>query len=245
MVLTLLGYRMLTTSSVERKIMPRQILDHELQIICDDLLLLSSMVETALIDSVSALKDCNMKKSRIVYDNDEKINARRFDLESQIIVAIATQSPVLHDLRFLASAMNICTELERIGDYAKTIARINLISEGVNIPRLLRSINDMGVRTSGMLHQAMTAFIHTNAPSAVRIISDDDIIDTMYSNLYTQLMEFVVNNPRDVELANYLFWVGHNLERAADRVTNICERTIYVETGELGDMMLSNLGSSK
>jgi len=241
----LLGYRMLTTSSVERKIMPRQILYHELQIICDDLLLLSSMVETALIDSVSALKDCNMKKSRIVYDNDEKINARRFDLESQIIVAIATQSPVLHDLRFLASAMNICTELERIGDYAKTIARINLISEGVNIPHLLRSINDMGVRTSGMLHQAMTAFIHTNVPSAVRIISDDDIIDAMYNNLYTELMEFVVNNPRDVELANYLFWVGHNLERAADRVTNICERTIYVETGELGDMMLSNLGPSK
>ena len=225
--------------------MPCKILDHELQTICDDLLLLSSMVETALIDSVSALKDCNMKKSRIVYDNDEKINARRFDLESQIIVAIATQSPVLHDLRFLASAMNICTELERIGDYAKTIARINLISEGVNIPHLLRSINDMGVRTSGMLHQAMTAFIHTNVPSAVRIISDDDIIDAMYNNLYTELMEFVVNNPRDVDLANYLFWVAHNLERAADRVTNICERTIYVETGELGDMMLSNLGSSK
>ena len=225
--------------------MPRQILDHELQIICDDLLLLSSMVETALIDSVSALKDCNMKKSRIVYDNDEKINARRFDLESQIIVAIATQSPVLHDLRFLASAMNICTELERMGDYAKTIARINLISEGIYMPRLLRSVYDMGVKTSDMLHQAMTAFIHTNARSAIRIISDDDIIDTMYSNLYIEVMEFVVHNPREVERANYLFWVSHNLERAADRVTNICERTIYVETGELDDMMHSHFHPSK
>jgi phosphate transport system protein len=232
---------MLTTSSIKRKNMARKILDHEIQIIYDDLLLLSSMVETALIDSVSALKDCDMEKSRIVYENDTKINIKRFDLESQIIIAIATQSPVLFDLRFLASAMNICTELERMGDYAKTIARINIISEGISVPRLLRSIYEMGIRTSGMLHQAMTAFIHTNSPSAVRIISDDDIIDTMYSNLYTELMEFVVNNPRDVGLANYLFWVAHNLERAADRVTNICERTIYVETGELGDMMLSNL----
>jgi phosphate transport system protein len=108
------------------------------------------------------------------------------------------------------------------------------------MPRLLRNIYYMGVKTSDMLHQAMTAFIHINAPSAVRIISDDDIIDTMYNNLYTQLMEFVVQNPRDVERANYLFWVGHNLERAADRVTNICERTIYIETGELDDMASPN-----
>jgi phosphate transport system protein len=182
-----------------------------------------------------------MEKSRIVYENDSRINERRFDLEGQIIVTIATQSPVLFDLRFLASAMNICTELERMGDYAKTIVRINLMSEGISVPRLLRNTYDMGVKTSDMLHHAMTAFIHTNVPSALRIISDDDIIDAMYSNLYSELMEFVVRRPHDVERANYLFWVAHNLERAADRVTNICERTIYVETGEFGDMMLSNL----
>jgi phosphate transport system protein len=222
-------------------IMPRQILDHEIQIICDDLLLLSSMVETALIDSVAALKDRDMEKSRLIYKNDAQINIRRFDLEGQIIVTIATQSPVLHDLRFLASTMNVCTELERMGDYAKTIAHINLISEGMSVPRFLGIIYDMGVKTSDMLHHAMTAFIHTNAPSATRIISDDDIIDAMYNKLYSDLMEFVVRRPYDVERANYLFWVAHNLERAADRVTNICERTIYVETGELGGMAFSNL----
>ena len=117
--------------------MPRKSLDQQLQIIRDDLLLLGSMVETALIESVTVLKDHDMEKSRIVYDNDLQINAKRFDLEGQIIVTIATQAPVSFDLRFLASALNICTELERIGDYAKTIARINLISEGISIPRLL------------------------------------------------------------------------------------------------------------
>jgi len=130
--------------------------------------------------------------------------------------------------------------LERIGDYAKTIARINWVSEGISVPCLLSMIYGMGIKTSDMLHRSMTAFIHTNAPSAVRIISDDDMIDEMYNNLYSEVMEFVVRDARNTERANYLLWVAHNLERAADRVTNICERTIYVETGELGDMMLSN-----
>ena len=220
--------------------MPRTSFDQELQIIRDAMLLLSSMVETALVESVVALKDHDMEKSRVIYDNDAQINARRFDLEGQIIVTIATQAPVLFDLRFLASAMNICTELERIGDYAKTIARINLISEGINVPRFLSTIYDMGIKTSDMLHRAMTAFIHTNMPSAVRIIADDDIIDEMYNNIHSELMYFIIRGAHNTDRANYLLWVAHNLERAADRVTNICERTIYVETGELGDTAFSN-----
>ena len=99
---------------------------------------------------------------------------------------------------------------------------------------------DMGVKTSDMLHRAMTAFIQTNTPSAIRIISDDDIIDTMYNKLYSELMGFVIHSAHNMERANYLLWVGHSLERAADRVTNICERTIYDETGELGNIAFSN-----
>ncbi len=220
--------------------MPRQSLDKEILVIRDNLLLLSSMVETALVESVSALKDHDMERSRVVYDNDAKINAKRFDLEGQIIVTIAIQSPVSFDLRFLASALNICTELERIGDYAKTIARINLMSEGISVPRLLSMTYEMGVKTSDMLHCSMTAFIHTNTPSATRIIADDDIIDAMYDKLYSEVLNFVIRGAHNMERANYLLWVAHNLERAADRVTNICERAIYVETGELGDMAFSN-----
>jgi phosphate transport system protein len=224
----------------KRNSMPRKSLDQQLQIIRDELLLLSSMVETALVESVSALKDHDMERSRTVYENDAQINAKRFDLEGQIIVAIAIQAPVLHDLRFLASALNICTELERIGDYAKAIARINLMSEGISVPHLLNMTYEMGVKTSDMLHRSMTVFIHTNVPYAIRTISDDDMIDGMYNKLYSEVMEFVIRGAHDIERANYLFWVAHNLERAGDRVTNICERTIYVETGELSDMMLSN-----
>lgn len=225
--------------------MPRKSLDQELQIIRDDLLILSSMVETALIESVAALKEHNMEKSRIVYSNDAKINSKRFDLEGQIIVTIATQAPVLFDLRFLASALNICTELERIGDYAKTIARINLVSVGIGIPRLLSVSYDMGIKSADMLHIAMTAFVQSNVPSAIRIISDDDIVDAMYNALYSELMDLVIRGVHNTDRANYLLWVAHNLERVADRVTNICERTIYVETGELGDKAFSKLNSPK
>jgi len=216
--------------------MARKSLDLQIQIIRDDLLFLSSMVETALVESVSALKDHDMDRSRKIYAADAQINKKRFELEGQIIVTIATQAPVLHDLRFLSSAMNICTELERIGDYAKTIARVNLISEGISIPRLLVTSYDMGVKTADMLHRAMTAFIHVNVPSAVRIISDDDSIDEMYNGLYADLMDFVIQGAHNLERANYMLWVAHNLERAADRVTNICERTIYIETGNLEGM---------
>ncbi len=229
------------TIPLKRKNMPRKSLDQELQIIRDDLLLLSSMVETALVESVTVLKDHDMEKSRVVYNNDARINAKRFDLEGQIIVTIATQAPVTFDLRFLASALNICTELERIGDYAKTIARINLISEGISIPRLLSVTYDMGIKAADMLHLAVTAFTQSNSPLAVRIISDDDIIDAMYRQVYSELIYFVIRGAHKTDRANYLLWVAHNLERAADRVTNICERTVYVETGELGDTAFSNL----
>jgi phosphate transport system protein len=229
----------------KRKNMPRKSLDHQLHLIRDDLLLLSSMVETALEESVIALKDYDTEKSRAVYKNDMQINDKRFEMEWQIMAIITIQSPILFDLRFLASALNICTKLERIGDYAKTIARINLMSESIGVPRFLNTIQNMGFKTSDMLHRSMTAFIHTNAPAATRIISDDDMIDAMYTNLYTELMEFVTRNAYNVERVNYLLWAAHNLERAADRVTNICERTIYIETGELGNVAFSNSSLSK
>lgn len=217
--------------------MPRKNLDHQLHIIRDELLYLSSMVETVLVDSVIALKDHDVQRSRFIQKNAKLISTKRFALENQIIVTIALEAPILHDLRFLASALNICTELERIGDYAKTIASINMTIEGVHTQRHLNIACEMGIKVSEMLHHAMTAFIHANVSSAVLIISDDDIIDTLYTELFSGLMNFVASSMGNTELANQLLWVAHNLERAGDRVTNICERTIYVETGEFQDMI--------
>ncbi len=211
--------------------MPRLTLDQELQNISDDLLILGSMVEQALVISVVALKEHDMDKSRFVQDGDKRINLKRYELEGQIIIAVATQSPLTRDLRFLASSMNICTELERIGDYAKAIANANLLSGGINMPFPLVTAQKMGMKAADMLHRAMTAFIEANAETARKIIYEDDVVDGMYVQLYNACIERVIDDPRNTDRVNYLLWAAHNLERSADRVTNICERAIYVRTG--------------
>ncbi|MFN3490699.1 MAG: phosphate signaling complex protein PhoU [Anaerolineales bacterium] len=213
--------------------MPRKTLDQEIQIIREDMLLLGNMVEQALIGAVVALKDHDIEKSRSIRDQDKTINTKRFDVEGQIIVTIATQSPTARDLRFLASCLNLCTELERIGDYAKAIANANIRSGGINIPALLVITKKMGLKTADMLHRAMSAFIQADAAMARNIIFEDDVVDSYYSNLYEASIQRMIADARMMQRINYVLWAAHSLERAADRVTNICERTIYIETGEL------------
>jgi phosphate transport system protein len=127
--------------------------------------------------------------------------------------------------------MNICTELERIGDYAKAIANANLLSGGISMPIPLVTAYKMGMTAADMLHRSMTAFIESNDAAARTIIYEDDVVDGLYIRLYNLCMERVIEDPRNTDRISYLLWVAHNLERSADRVTNICERTIYVKTG--------------
>lgn len=209
----------------------RKMLDQELEVIHEDILLLGNMVEQALVSSVLALKDHDFEKSSAIRDGDKRINIKRFELEHQIMVTIATQSPITRDLRFLSSCMNVCTELERIGDYAKAIANANLQSGGISIPNLLILVKKMGLKTADMLHHAMTAFLENDVNAARNIIFEDDIVDSFYKNIYEASIQRVVGDARYVQRISYLLWVAHSLERSADRVTNICERTIYIETG--------------
>lgn len=213
--------------------MPRKTLDQELQTIREDLLLLGNMVEHALIGSVAALKDHDVGKSHLIRDNDQVINTKRFELEGQIIVTIATQSPAARDLRFLASCLNLCTELERIGDYAKAIANANILSGGIGIPNMLIAIKKMGLKTADMLHHAMTAFLESDLETARNIIFEDDVVDSYYSNLYEMSVQRMIGDARMIQRIGYVLSVAHSLERSADRVTNICERTIYIESGLL------------
>lgn len=211
--------------------MPRRTLDQDLQTIRDDLLLLSNMVEQALIGAVTALKDHDIEKSHVLREHDNVINAKRFNVEGQIITTIATQAPAARDARFLASCLSLCTELERIGDYAKAIANANIRSGGISIPSLLITVKKMGLKTADMLHRAMNAFLEGNVESARNIIFEDDVVDSYYSNLYEASIQRMIADARMMQRINYVLWVAHSLERSADRVTNICERTIYIETG--------------
>ena len=212
--------------------MQRNTFSQELHDLKDEILLLSSMVEQAVMDSVTALKDNDLEGARQILSNDLFINRKRFEIETSIMVLIATQQPIAHDLRLLASSLDICTELERMGDYAKGIANINLRSEGLSLPHIRKDIYLMAEKAVDMLHRAMTAFADEDVITAADIMQEDDIIDECYSRLYQDAVQSVLRDPRNIERANYVIWAAHNLERLGDRVTNICERVIYIVRSE-------------
>ena len=221
--------------------MPRETLDRKIRHLLDEMLALSSMVETAAVESVEALKKQDQNLARRIYAGDVRINAKRFELENDIMITIATQQPIMAgDLRLLASLLEVSAELERMGDYAKGIAKICLklgdqppIKPFIDIPRMCEIAVDM-------LHRAVGAFIAEDAETARQIPQEDDQVDALYNQVYRELVTIMLNDPATIDRANYLLWVAHNLERMADRVTNICERTIYVATAQLQELGVSD-----
>ncbi|MGQ9466541.1 MAG: phosphate signaling complex protein PhoU [Anaerolineae bacterium] len=216
--------------------MPRETFDRELQRLQDELLILGSMVERAIADSVDALKRRDFQASHRIIAGDREINAQRFAIETDALVLIATQQPMASDLRTLAAILDLASELERMGDYAKGIARINLMIGEQPLIKPLIDIPRMAERVCSMLHRALDAFARRDVELARAIPAEDDEVDALYNQVYRELVTYILADPKNIDQANYLLWAAHNLERAADRVTNICERVIFTATGELGEL---------
>jgi len=214
----------------------RKTFETEIQQLKDDLLLLGSMVEQQILGSVEALKKRDIEASRLIYETDAKINAKRYAIEEQVMIVIATQQPMAHDLRLLASILEIAGELERMGDYAKGIATVNIRMGDESLLKPLIDIPRMAQKGADMLHRALTAFINEDVETAQAIPAEDDEVDGLYTQVYRELMTFVISDPKTIDRANYLLWTAHNLERVADRVTNICERTVFIATGEIKEI---------
>ena len=222
--------------------MPRETFERELQRLQGEMLALGSMVEQAIAESVEVLKRRDMEGSRRLIAQDRQINEKRFAIEGDTLVLIATQQPMAGDLRTLAAVLEIATELERIGDYAKGIAKINLlIGEGPLLKPLV-DIPLMAEKACSMLHRALDAFVRQDVALARAIPVEDDQVDALYNQVYRELLTFIMADPRNMDQANYLLWAAHNLERAADRVTNICERVIFTATGEMIEMDVKDSG---
>ncbi len=220
--------------------MIRKTFEHEIQQVKDEVLLLGSMVEHAIITSVEVLKKRDIKGAEKIIAEDAEINKKRFAIENQLMILIATQQPMAHDLRLLASTMEIISELERMGDYAKGIANINVRMGEEPLLKPLIDIPRMAQIGTSMLHRALTAFINEDVETAKAIPVEDDEVDALYNQIYRELMMIIIQDPKSIERANWLLWVAHNLERVADRVTNICERTVFIATGEMGEIKSSN-----
>jgi phosphate transport system protein len=222
--------------------LPRENFERQLGSLEDRILALGSLVENALVESVRVLKYRDMKRGRRLIADDRQINEQRYEVEADTVALIATQQPIAGDLRALTAILEIVTELERIGDYAKGIARINeligeqvLIKPIVDLPRMAEEAQDM-------LHQALDAFVRRDLELARVIPERDELVDDLYKQVYRELIALVIAQPSRIEQSNYLLWAAHNLERAADRVTNICERVVYTITGEMNEMDPEVLG---
>ena len=220
--------------------MPRETLDRQIHQIQDEVLLLGSMVEQAMSDAVDTLNRRDIEKARDVYENDQLINEKRFAIENATLILIATQQPMAHDLRFMAAIMEVITELERMGDYAKGIARITIRLNEENVALPSREFSRMAELAVGMLHRALSAFITEDTQLAISIPPEDNAVDDLYNKVYRKLVTDMIANPDTIDRTNLLFWVSHNLERMADRVINICERTIFIATGELMELAPSD-----
>jgi phosphate transport system protein len=211
----------------------RKTFDQELQHAKDEILLLGSMVEEAVMASMDALKKRDIAASKEIYAKDQKINAKRFEIEEKVMILIATQQPMAVDLRLLASMLDVASELERMGDYAKGIANINIRMGDKPLLKPLIDLPRMATKATDMLHRALDAFVNADAEAAQAIPAEDDEVDDLYNQIYRELMTYIIQDPTSIERANFLLWAAHNLERMADRVTNICERALFVATGEI------------
>jgi len=199
----------------------------------DELLVMGSLVEQATMLSVEALKKRDRKSASEIYNADRKINEKRYAIENSVLILIATQQPLAHDLRLLAALLEVSAEIERMGDYAKGIAKVVVKLEDFDIPIPISEIEEMGTLAISMLHRALGAFIIEDAITAKAIPSEDDKVDEIYNKVLRYLVNLMVEKTEIIDHANLLMWVAHNLERMADRVSNICERTVFVATGEL------------
>lgn len=215
--------------------MVRETYIRELERLQGELLAMGSMVENALVESIQLLKRQDLEGAQRLVASDHFINQKRFAIEADVLVLIATQQPMAGDLRVLAAILEIVTELERMGDYAKGIARITLMIGKQPLIKPLVDLPRMAEKARDMLHQSLDAFMCRDIELARAIPAQDEEVDALYNQVYRELLTYIMADPHTLDQATHLLWVAHNLERTADRATNIAERVVFAVTGKLGD----------
>ncbi|MDG5766912.1 phosphate signaling complex protein PhoU [Balneolales bacterium ANBcel1] len=194
---------------------------------------MAEMVTTAVGRSVDALKERDVEKAAKVKAGDKQINDKRWEIEDKCINLIATQQPVAKDLREIIAVLNIITDLERMGDYAAGIAKIVIRLNGEPPVKPLIDIPRMAAISIEMINKALAAYSERDDKEARAISAKDDEVDELYHQVHRELISIMIEKPGTITRCTYLIWTAHNLERIADRVTNICERIIYLVTGEM------------
>jgi phosphate transport system protein len=197
------------------------------------------MTEKAIMRSIEVLKKRDQEAARQIIADDLKINRQRFEIEEECIQLVATQQPMAGDLRTIVAVLHIIVDLERMADHAEGIARITLMMGDEPLLKPLIDVPRMAEKGVSMLRRSLEAFVNWDAETARRICDEDDEVDGLYDQVYRELLTYMIADPTTINRATNLLWVAHNLERIADRVTNICERVVYMVTGRMEEMNVS------
>jgi len=219
--------------------------DREIQLLQEELILMGSMVEKQIGRAIAALKALDHDAARRVVEADAEVDRMRYQIEEHAIQLIATQQPMASDLRTIIAALNIIVDMERMGDHAEGIAKIAIMHGDQPLLKPLIDIPRMADRAAGMLHRALDAFVARDEAAARRVEDEDDEMDTLYDQVYRELLTYMLNDPRTIDRATWLLWVAHNLERIADRATNICERAVWITTGSMQESITTGAGAPK
>ena len=211
--------------------MPRTIFEQELTNLQDDLLVMGSMVEKAIVKAMDALRNRDMQAAREVVRDDDIIDDKQVEIEERCIHVIATQTPVARDLRYLLAVLYIGAELERMADYAEGIGKISLMMGDEPPLKPLIDIPRMADKTMDMMRRSLDALVERDIVMANQVRDDDDEVDALYDQVFRELLTYMIEDPRNIKRATYLVWVAHDLERVADRATNIAEQVLFLVTG--------------
>ena len=216
--------------------MLRGTFEEQLRELQDDLLAMGDLVDRAIERSIQALTDHDVKLGQEIIDDDALINQAQREIEERCLVLIATQQPMASDLRVIASVSSVATELERMGDHAEGIGKITLMLADQPLLKPLIDIPRMAEKGRSMLRQQLEAFVSRDVEMARSSATGDEEVDALYDQIYRELLVFMMSDPRTISRATHLLWVAHNLERIADRTTNIGERVVFLVTGEVEEL---------
>ncbi len=216
--------------------MIRRVFHEQIDELLEDLLEMGQMVADSIDRAIQALARQDENLAQQVIDFDDEINAVQHDIDEKCLVLIATQQPMAGDLRAILAVSNIAAELERIGDYSEGIARLAIKLAGRPLLKPLIDIPRMADEGRRMLMTSLQAFARQDTETAAQIGKADDTVDALYDQVYRELLVFMMDDPRTITQATYLLWVAHNLERIADRTTNIAERVIFMDSGKIVDL---------
>ena len=208
-------------------------LDRQLGQLQQEVISLAAIVDKATMRSVEALKQRDLTESQQLVQEDDYIDQKRYEIEDRCIDLIATQQPIAGDLRAIIALLHITVELERIGDYAEGIAKISLLMGDEPPLKPLIDIPRMAEKATTMLRNSMDSLVSRDTIKANQVLKDDDEVDLLYDQVYRELLVFMLQNPQTIQRATYLLWAAHDLERIADRATNIAERVIFLVTGKM------------